>query len=318
MFLQAYQSALSILAKRPIRLWGLSLLSGVVCIFASVLTMPALSIVGAAFSMVVAAGMAKVYLDALDHKEINADQLFAGFKRFWPVLGGLAWQALWIFIWTFGATAVATVVYLAFTALGLGFRIPVVFSFLGGFLAAATAIGGVVIVCIKSYAYSFVPYILMTRPDVSATDALRLSVKLTRGKKGQMFLADFLFALASVLIVAVLAALSFIPYIGGVFAVVLVAFALALLLFSAIFRGLYMASFYMMPGVTTVGDTFEAKVEELTERLLDEEPQAAEGPAEAAEEQPVEPAEEPAEAVEEQPVEPAEEPSTDTTEEPQA
>ena len=42
----------------------------------------------------------------------------------------------------------------------------------------------------KSYQYRFVPYILITRSDVNATAALRLSKEMTKGKKGQMFLAD--------------------------------------------------------------------------------------------------------------------------------
>ena len=47
MFMQAYKQAFSVLAKKPLRLWGLSLLSGLVCAFAALLTFPFLGIVGA-------------------------------------------------------------------------------------------------------------------------------------------------------------------------------------------------------------------------------------------------------------------------------
>ena len=40
MLAQAYKRAFSVLAKKPIRLWGLSLLSAIVCFFAGLLTAP--------------------------------------------------------------------------------------------------------------------------------------------------------------------------------------------------------------------------------------------------------------------------------------
>jgi hypothetical protein len=248
MFVQAYKRAFSVLAKKPIRLWGLSLLAAIVSFFAGLLTAPFLSLVGIGFSIIVSVGMSKVYLDALDNKEVNSDQLFAGFKRLWTVLGGMAWQALWIFIWFAGSLAVGGLVMALFTALGSGFgRAAGVFSTIGMVLGIIVMIAGLVCAYIKTYAYKFVPYILMTREDVSATQALRLSVQLTRGKKGQMFLADLVFGIIIGVALGILAALSAIPYIGGIFAIVLVLFVVVLILFSGIFQGLYNAAFYQMP-----------------------------------------------------------------------
>lgn len=271
MFLKAYQRAASILARRPIKLWGLSLLSGVVCFFACLLSMPALAIVGTGFAMVVSAGMSKVYLDALDGKEINSDQLFAGFKRVWTVLGGIAWKMLWIFIWNVGATAVAAAVFGLFYVLGVGLRALAPFTVIGSLLAIIIAIGGAVLVVAKTYSYRFVEYILMTRQDVSATQALRLSMTLTRGKKGQMFLADLIFTAAAALSVIILSLLTAIPYVGSVFAIILLAFVLALILFSAIFKGLYTAAFYQMPEVQFIPEyDFDARMEQFAEKLTQE------------------------------------------------
>ncbi|MBO4343150.1 MAG: hypothetical protein J5844_00690 [Clostridia bacterium] len=236
------------MAKKPIRLWGLSLLAAIVGFFAGLLTAPFLSLVGIGFAIVVSAGMSKVYLDALDNKEINSDQLFAGFKRMWTVLGGMAWKALWLFIWLVGSLAVGGLVMALFAALGVGFgRAAGVFSTIGIVLGVIVMLAGFVCFIIKTYAYKFVPYILMTREDVSATQALRLSVQLTRGKKGAMFLADLLFGVIVGVASGILAALSAIPYIGGIFAIVLVLFVVIVMLFSEIFQGLYNAAFYQMP-----------------------------------------------------------------------
>ncbi|MEG2570148.1 MAG: DUF975 family protein [Clostridia bacterium] len=46
---------------------------------------------------------------------------------------------------------------------------------------------------VKSYAYSFTPYILAEFPNVKARDALKLSMKMTNGAKGDLFLFDLSF-----------------------------------------------------------------------------------------------------------------------------
>ena len=209
MFIEAYKKALSVIAKKPIMLWGLSLLSAIMTALASIVTAP-IFILGTAFSILITCGMAKVYIDGLQGKEVNSDQLFAACnKNCIRIIGGMAWRTLWVIIW------------------GL---VPIV---------------GPVLAVIKSYSYAFVPYILMTRPEVTATQALRLSMQMTQGKKGQMFLADFCVGVALGLACGILAGLSLIPYVGLLFALVLVLFAIAVGLFYSIFAGLYQAYFYV-------------------------------------------------------------------------
>lgn len=208
-FVQAYKKALEVILKKPIMLWGLSLLSGIMTAIASLFTAP-IFILGTAFSFLITCGMTKVYIDGLKGKEVNSDQLFAAFgKNCVRIVGGMFWQNLWIIIWAL---------------------VPIV---------------GPVMAVIKTYSYRFVPYILMTKPEVTATQALRLSMQMTKGKKLQMFLADLCFGVAIFVVSLVLGLFCAIPILGILFAIVTFVFVLAVALFSSIFQGLYGAFFYV-------------------------------------------------------------------------
>ena len=115
--------ALQVLVQKPIRLWGLSLLCQLLVTLATGLSV--IPIIFLPIIFVLNAGMAAVYLTGYRGGEVNSDALFAGFKRFFKVAGGMGWMALWIFIWG---------------------MIPV---------------AGIVFAVIKSYSYRFVPYIMI-------------------------------------------------------------------------------------------------------------------------------------------------------------
>lgn len=208
MFIQKYKQALAVILKKPIMLWGLSLLSAILGVIASIVTSPII-ILSFCATTLLDLGMIKVYLDGLKGKEVNSNQLFAAFnKNAVRSVGGMAWMTLWIIIW------------------GL---IPIV---------------GPIFAIIKSYSYAFVPYILVTKPEVSATEALKLSMQMTKGKKGQMFLADFCIGIIIGVVSLVLGLLSLIPFIGILFTLILIIFAILVALFIGIFQGLYKAAFY--------------------------------------------------------------------------
>lgn len=204
MFLQTYKRAVEVILKKPIMLWGLSLLLVIVTALGTAVTVaiPFLSIaVGYLFSC----GACKLYMDGLNGKEVNSKQLFFAFnKNCVKTAGAMAWRDIWTFIWNL---------------------VP---------------IAGIV----KSYSYKFVPYIITTHPEVSAFDALKISMKMTQGKKGQMFLADLIFVAAPFAVALVLGLLSAIPVIGVLFSLVLAVFFIALALFGTIFSGLYQAAFF--------------------------------------------------------------------------
>lgn len=76
-----YKRAFNVLSKMPFKLWGLSLLSSLLTIL--VLVFGVLPIVIVPVIAVLSAGMAAVYLDGFNGKEVYSDQLFKGFKDFW-------------------------------------------------------------------------------------------------------------------------------------------------------------------------------------------------------------------------------------------
>ena len=204
MFLNNYKTALNVLLKKPVLLWGLSLLAAILTAVGSLVTAP-LPFLSIAVSYLFVAGTTKLFMDGLKGKEVNSKQLFAAFnKNAVKTAGAMAWQSLWTLIWS---------------------GVPVY---------------GIV----KAYSYRFVPYIIMSRPEISAFDALKISMKMTEGKKLQMWLADVVFVAGAAIIGFILGLLSAIPFLGIIFSFASAVFMLAIALFGYLFAGLYMASFF--------------------------------------------------------------------------
>ena len=206
-FSGAYTTAFSVLKGKPILLWGLSLLHGLLCGLATIIG--AIPIISIPLTYLLNVGMKAIYRDGLRGETVNSDQLFMAFnKRFLRYAGGMAWKDLWILIWCL---------------------IPIV---------------GPIFAIIKSYSYRFVPYILLDDPEISATQALRESMRQTKGMKGQMFIADIIVCAAVFVAVIILALLGKIPYIGVLFVLILVILAILIFMFLPLFMGLIEAYFY--------------------------------------------------------------------------
>ena len=206
-----YQKSFSVLMKRPFRLWGLSLLAGVLLLAAQVgfVGVPAVAFCAA---LLLDASMAMIYLNSYrTGLEPKTAYLFSAFRKehIWHVLGGMAWMYLWIFLWSL---------------------IPVV---------------GIVFGVIRAYEYRFTPYILMTRDDVKPTEAIKVSKAETMGYKGKMFGADMLATGAWIVGIAVLSLLGAIPYLGVLFKIVRFVFNLAYSLLAPLFFGILSAAFYV-------------------------------------------------------------------------
>ncbi|MDY3287315.1 MAG: DUF975 family protein [Eubacteriales bacterium] len=85
----------------------------------------------------------------------NIGDIFTkSFDNFGRKLGGMLWMELWVYLWS------------------LLFLIPGI---------------------IKALAYSMTPYILANHPDVEATEALKLSMRMTDGHKGKIFVMGLSF-----------------------------------------------------------------------------------------------------------------------------
>ncbi len=101
--------------------------------------------------LVIEVGMLGGYVKIYRGITAEVGDLFSGFNStFMRKLGGMLWMALWVFLW-------ALLLY----------------------------IPGI----IKAISYSMTPYILGEYPNVKATDALKLSMRMTDGHKGELFVA---------------------------------------------------------------------------------------------------------------------------------
>ena len=257
-----YKKAFAVLKKKPVTLWGISLL----CVLLELIALVGFGMLPiGAFIVGIAleAGMAMIYLNSyrtgLKPKSVY---LFAAFRkdRFWRVVGGMAWMSLWVFLW------------------------------------ALIPFAGIVFAVIRAYEYRFTPYILMTRDDVKATEAIKLSKQMTMGYKGKMFWADVLVCLLYFAAALVLALFSLIPFIGILFRVVNSLLSIAFSLFAPLFLGIVQAAFYVetqsaAPAAAPAQPTIPAPAAPAEDTPAEEAPTEA-APAEApAEETPEAPAE---------------------------
>ncbi len=207
---QNYKAAFEILKKKPVLLWGLSLLSNFIIIIVT-LTGLLVPIISIPIALVLQASLSVLYLRGVRGDGVETKNIFSGFtslKQAVHVAGGMLWMDLWILLW---------------------FLIP---------------IAGIVFGVIKTFEYAFTPYILITRPEIGAMDALKESKKMTKGWKGKMFGAQAIVMVIIFVCSFILGLFSAIPFIGGFFSVIGFLFTVAVDIFCPIFLGLVAAKFY--------------------------------------------------------------------------
>ena len=201
-----YTRTLNILSTLPFKLWGLSLLSGLLSIivmifgFLPIITIPVIAVLNA--------GMVAVYFAAYNGHDVSSKLLFSGYKNFGHIAGGMCWRTLWIVLW------------------------------------ALIPIAGPFIAIYKSYQYAFTPYILNEEKEVGALDALKKSMQDTNGYKLQMFIASIIPAAIYFVVSLVLSLLGLIPFVGVFFKVVSSIISIAYSLVAPMFLGLIKAGFY--------------------------------------------------------------------------
>ena len=132
MVMAIYRRAFAILMKKPVRLWGISLLG---CFLSGVCTalfglVPGVSI---SIALLFSTSLTMIYLHGYRGEEVKSVDLFQCFRDWTTVkrvLCGMGWMLLWIFLWSL---------------------IPIV---------------GWIFGIIRTYEYRLTPYILMQEPDV--------------------------------------------------------------------------------------------------------------------------------------------------------
>lgn len=213
MFFDAYKRAWEIIKRKPLKLWGYSVLAMVILTLVSTFAGP-VALIGLVAYFLIIPGLNLIYLDELSGKEATAERLFQGLNKenFQRVLAGMAWCELWTIIWSF---------------------VPVYGIY-------------------KMYTYRFVPYILLTKPEVAPMDALHMSKQITEGKVLNMFLCDLCWYGGIIVAYAVLSfatlVFAMIPILGIILSAIMIFASIVLLIgiifAGQVFTGLYQASFY--------------------------------------------------------------------------
>jgi len=112
-----------------------------------------ISIAVSIFMIVLEVNLNGTFVKVYYGQKITFSEPFTGVKQnFGRKLGGMFWMILWIYLWMLVGM--------------FSFFIPTI---------------------IKGLSYSMTPYILASNPNVTATEALNLSKRMTNGYKGEIF-----------------------------------------------------------------------------------------------------------------------------------
>lgn len=198
---------LKVFKENQKKLFGLSLLYLLMSVLIMILS-GAVPILGICIVLVMAAGMKLTFLSAYQKKSVSPEMLFAGFESLKHVSTGMLWMFFNVAVWLL---------------------IPVI---------------GIFFAVIKAYEYRFVPYILLTRPEIRPIDALEASANEANGFKKNMFLADVVIIGVIAVAELILYAMSLIPVVGVIFAAAMIITSFIALLCIPFLRGLISASFY--------------------------------------------------------------------------
>jgi len=118
-----------------------------------------ISLSATVLSIVLAVNLNGFYVKIYYGQQAKATEPFSVIAvNFGRKLGGMLWMSLWIYLWTLVGI---------FTLF-----IPTI---------------------LKTLSYSMTPYILASNPNVSATNALSLSIRMTKGHRGKIFVMHLSF-----------------------------------------------------------------------------------------------------------------------------
>lgn len=151
-------------------------------IFMFLLFIPTFAVI-AFVSFPLSVGMQGVFAKIYRKEQTDVGQIFKGFSgNYMRKVGGMAWMALFVWLWT------------------LLFIIPGI---------------------IKGISYSMIPFILAESPNVPAREAMKLSMRMTNGYKGEIFVMYLSFIgwyLLSFLTCGILALVYVNPYANTTYA----------------------------------------------------------------------------------------------------
>jgi uncharacterized membrane protein len=139
---------------------------------------------------VLAIGVCGSYIKIFNKEKTRAGEPFSSFSfNYGRKLGGTLWANLWLFLWALPAIAPGCILAVK-VALD-----PVMTVTPNGLilLVALLTIPLMIPAIVKGYSYRMVPYILADCPNVTATEALKLSMRMTKGHRMKLFVLDLSF-----------------------------------------------------------------------------------------------------------------------------
>lgn len=259
---QRFRHAVYLVSNKPKGIMWLVLLGTIAC---CVITQVCgyFEIIGIPLSLGISAGISLICLKCVRNEDPKANDLFSAFKdrkTIKRVIGGQLFTALILLPWLLVPAAVmAVAVFFGYDTI----KFPFLFSMHGMhdfgylfdkedflyagiffFIAAIIICVFIIIFVAKAFEVAFVPYILISREDISPFDAWKESKSLTYGIRGRMLGFVILPALAFAIVAGILFALAHIPVIGSLFLVALTALFLFGFVILPYFLGLGFAGFY--------------------------------------------------------------------------
>lgn len=245
---QRYKRAFDILKTLPFMLLGITVLAMAIMFYAYrsvVLWIIPFAVIPVGF--IVSVGLCSVFLKAARDEKYDVMDLFVAVKDWQTlkhVVGGMLWMMLMIYLWSLIPAIAITVALFIFTLV-----ISFVFD-TGAFLVLLSVIlvplwiAAWVMAIVKAMEFSFTPYILISRPEIKAVDAVKESSRLTKGIKGRIFGAITLPSFAFLFVMMILGGLSALPLIGWLFAAAAFVLNILFSIIYSLFSGLVMAGFY--------------------------------------------------------------------------
>ena len=241
-----YKSALSVIAKKPLRLWGTSIL-GTILSFLIVGLCGAVPILAICIGAILSVGLNMVYLHGYRGEQIEPYQLFDGFKS-GKVAGrtikGMLYRSLILFLWSLPAL-IPLFVFAPFYLLARSVAGVVILSLLICLCLIAVAI----LVLFRYYQYCLTPYILVEEEEGNPFEAYKESAKRTKGYCGQLLLANLIPGIALSLVSIIFSLIiwgftSLSQVLGIIFLILFGLVYLVVMIVYPLFMGLVHAAFY--------------------------------------------------------------------------
>ena len=246
---QRYRRAFDIIKTVPMTLFGATVLMFALSAYAlRSVVLWIFPIAAIPVTLLLSAGLMGVYLKAARNEKYEVTDLFAVFKD-WKTLkhivGGMLWMILMVYLWSvIPALAISLVLFIPTLIVSLVLDTEALFILYTG-LVVLLWIAASVMAAIKAVEFSFTPFILISRPEIKATDAVKESSRLTKGIRLRIFGAIILPSIIISFVMAIPAGLAALPLIGWLFGVAALVLDILLSLGVSVFTGLVMAGFYV-------------------------------------------------------------------------